>query len=875
MPGDDLNTPWTLDAAQVARDLGVDPAQGLGDAEAARRLRRNGPNRLAAVRARSVLAILWAQLRSLLVGLLAVAAGIGFLSGDRVEAIAILAVIALNTAIGFFSELRAVRSMEALRRIGVTTCRVRRGGRLRELPAHALVAGDIVLLEGGDVVPADLRLLEAARVQVDESALTGESLPVGKHADPLPDATPLAERACMLYRGTAVSAGTALGVVTATGMATELGAISRLVGAARPQATPLERRLDRLGQRLAVLAVLTAVAVIAVGLVRHHAPMLMVMTGIALAVAALPEGLPVVATLSLARGMHRMARRNALINRLAAVETLGATTVICTDKTGTLTENRLTVTHLVLPEPAPCEAPADAVPSALATARAHLLDAGRRCNNAVLDGDQGIGDPLEIALLQAARDLPATDAPRVSEEPFDPVRRLMATVHGAAGDYRVAVKGAPEAVLARCVAVAQDDGDRPLDAAQGRDWLAANEALAARGLRVLALACRQCDTLPDDPYADLVLLGLVGLMDPPRAQVAQAIADCRGAGIRVVMVTGDQLATARHVAQALGLTDGDGAVLPGDALERPQEHGGEAAVLAGRVFARVSPEQKMALVTRLQARGEVVAMTGDGVNDAPALKQADIGVAMGQRGTQVAREAAAMVLRDDAFASIAAAVAQGRVIFGNIRRFAVYLLSCNLSEVLVVGLATLAGGPLPLLPLQILFLNLVTDVFPALALGAGEADGSEMRQRPRPSGEPILTARHWRQVAGYGLAITVVTLLAFAIALGPLAATPSQAVVVAFLTLALAQLWHVVNMRPAGSPLLRNTITRNRYMWAAVALCLALLGAAVYWPPLARVLHLAPPDAAQWGLIGAASVLPVVGRLALDWLRGGARHATP
>jgi Ca2+-transporting ATPase len=874
-----MSSPWALDAPRVARDLGVDPAQGLSQAEAARRLRRDGPNRLGAVRRRRLLSILWAQLRSLLVGLLAVAAGIGFVAGDRVEAIAILAVIALNTAIGFFSELRAVRSMEALRRLGVTTCRVRRDGRLHALPTDALVRGDLVLLEGGDVVPADLRVLEAARVQVDEGALTGESLPVAKHADPLPAGTPLAERACMLYRGTAVSAGTALGVVTATGMDTELGAISRLVGEIKPQATPLERRLDRLGQRLAVLAVLIAVGVIGVGVAQHHAPMIMVMTGIALAVAALPEGLPVVATLSLARGMHRMARRNALVNRLAAVETLGATTVICTDKTGTLTENRLTVTHLVLPDAGPRELPADAVPPDLAAARARLLDAGRRCNNAVLHGEQGLGDPLEVALLLAARDLPALDGARLAEEPFDPVRRLMATVHEVAQGCRVAVKGAPEAVLARCVAVADGDGARPLDEAQRRQWLAANETLAAGGLRVLALAQCDCQAPPEDPYADLVLLGLVGLMDPPRADVAAAIADCRAAGIRVLMVTGDQLATARHVAQTLGLLDlteggSDGArVMPGAALERPQDHGGEAAVLEARVFARVSPAQKMALVTRLQVRGEVVAMTGDGVNDAPALKQADIGVAMGKRGTQVAREAADMVLRDDAFASIAAAVAQGRVIFGNIRWFAVYLLSCNLSELLVVGLATLAGGPLPLLPLQILFLNLVTDVFPALALGAGEADGSEMRRPPRPSGEPILTARHWRQVAGYGMVITVATLSAFAIALGPLAATAQQAVVVAFLTLALAQLWHVFNMRPAGSGWLRNGVTRNPYVWTALALCLALLGAAVYWPPLATVLHLSPPDAAQWVLIGAASLLPVFARLAADCLRGGARHA--
>ncbi|WP_372717057.1 cation-translocating P-type ATPase [Immundisolibacter sp.] len=858
------SAPWCRPAAEVARELGVDPAIGLDSQHATQRLRRDGPNRLRRVKPRSLAAILWAQLSSLLVGLLAVAAGIGFVSGDTVEAYAILVVIVLNTAIGFASELRAVRSMEALRRLGVTSSRVRRDGALQELPAAAVVVGDIVLLEGGDLVPADLRVLESARLQVDESSLTGESLPVTKRADPVLPETPLADRTCMLHRGTSISAGTALGVVTATGMATELGMISHLLAKAEPQATPLEKRLDRLGQRLAGLAVVIAAAIAATGFSDEHDLTLMVMTGIALAVAALPEGLPVVATLSLARGMRRMARRNALINRLAAVETLGATTVICTDKTGTLTENRLAVTHLVLPGAGPVESPADTVPTSLEGARERLLRAGQLCNNAALvgDGNKGIGDPLEVALLQAARGLPPAQAERLREEPFDPVRRLMATVHTARKGYYIAVKGAPEAVLAHCVAVADGDpSPLPLTAARLQQWLAANEALAARGLRVLALAQGFGDQLPTDMYADLTLLGLIGLMDPPRADVAAAIAQCRAAGIRVVMVTGDHLATARYVAQALKLAeglDGSAAALPGDALDHPQDHGGEDAVLGAGVFARVSPAQKMALITRLQARGEVVAMTGDGVNDAPALRQADIGVAMGQRGTQVARQAAAMVLRDDAFASIAAAVAQGRVIFDNIRRFAVYLLSCNLSEVLVVGLAALAGGPLPLLPLQILFLNLVTDVFPALALGAGEADGSEMRRPPRPPGEAILTRRHWWQVVGHGASITVATLLAFWLAIGPLRATAEQAVSVSFLTLALAQLWHVFNMRPAGSSRWRNPVTRNPYVWAALVLCLGLLGLAVYLPPLAGVLQLVPPDTQQWAVILAASLMPVL-----------------
>ena len=861
--------PWSEPPQQVADGLGVDPVRGLDQGAAAARLRREGPNRLQAIKPRSLLGILWAQLRSLLVGLLAVAAVIGFLSGDVVEAYAILAVIALNTAIGFFSELRAVRSMEALRRLGVTRCRVRRDGQLRELAAEALVPGDVVLIEGGDLVPADLRLIEAARLQVDESALTGESLPVDKQLEPVPADTPLAERRCMLYRGTAVHAGSALGVVTATGMRTEVGAISRLVAQAAPQSTPLEQRLDRLGRRLAVLTLAVAAVIGALGLLEARDPMMMVMTGIALAVAALPEGLPVVATLSLARGMRRMARRNAVIKRLSAVETLGATTVICTDKTGTLTENRLTVTHLVLPGGEPAQVPIDAVPDGLRDRAARLLDVGRLCNNAELNEHGGVGDPLEVALLQAASSLPPPAPERLAEEPFDPVRRLMATVHADEGGCRVAVKGAPEAVLERSVAQADTDGrPQPLTAEQRRQWLEANQALAQRGLRVLALGERYCPTVPDDLYTEVVLLGLVGFMDPPRAEVKPAIAQCRAAGIRVVVVTGDQPATAGFVAQELGLLDSDGKVplvLPGEALERPEDYGGEAVVLAASVFARVSPEQKMALVTRLQAQGEVVAMTGDGVNDAPALRQADIGVAMGQRGTDVARQTAAMVLRDDAFASIASAVAQGRVIFANIRRFVVYLLSCNLSEVLVVGLATLAGGPLPLLPLQILFLNLVTDVFPALALGAGEADGGEMRGPPRPPAEPILTRQHWWRICGYSGAITLSTLLAFALALGPLAATQRQAVAVAFLTLALAQLWHVFNMRPAGSSRWSNAITRNPYVWGALAICVLLVGLAVFFPPLAEVLQLARPTPQQWALVIVASVLPALPAV----LRGG------
>jgi Ca2+-transporting ATPase len=818
----------------VLDGLSVRPEQGLSEDEAAARLLRHGPNELEEARPRSAWAILLGQLGSVIMALLAAAAVVSLAFGEVIDAVAIVAVLAINVAIGFFSELRATRSMEALRKLGSVKARVRRGGATREVPARDLVPGDVVVLEGGDVVSADLRVLEASRLQADESTLTGESAPVDKGTDPLPPDTPLVERANMLFRGTSAVRGSGAGVVVATGMATELGRIALLVEQAEEEVTPLEKRLEALGRKLVYATLLIAVVTTIVGILAGRETFLMVEMGIALAVAAIPEGLPIVATIALARGMWRLARRNALVNRLSAVEALGATNVVMTDKTGTLTENRMTLARVVLPEGRVVELPAPPEPPLIAA-----LEIGVLCNNASLPA---VGDPLEVALLHGAKGLPVRALPRVREEAFDATLRMMATVHRDGDGFLYAVKGAPEAVVHAC-------GSPP-------GWLERNEALAREGARVLAVARKRGGTGDLAPYEGLEMVGLLGLLDPPRADAREAVGACGRAGISVVMVTGDHAATAGAIARAVGIEDGR-VVLGRDlgALTRRE-------LLDVRVFARVAPEQKLELVRAHQEGGAVVAMTGDGVNDAPALKKADIGIAMGLRGTDVAREAADVVLKDDAFSSIVAAIRQGRIIFGNVRKFVFYLLSCNASEILLVAGATVAEASLPILPLQILFLNLVTDVFPALALALGEGEGAVMERPPRDPREPVLTGRHWLGIAAYGGVMTACALGAHACSVLGLGYGVDRAITVAFLTLAFAQVLHVFNMRDRGTPFLRNEITRSPWVWGAVALCAVLLLAAVYVDPLSRVLRLPPPDGRGWVVILLAA--------GLTWVAGQA-----
>ncbi|MGD8613610.1 MAG: cation-transporting P-type ATPase [Desulfobacterales bacterium] len=878
--------PWSYSWEEVTGDLQVAPDDGLSSKEIRSRRRRFGPNRLHAKDRRSAWAILVGQIKNLIILLLAVATAVSFAFAQWLEGVAIAIAIFLNVAFGFFTELRATRSMEALQRMSRVTARVRRGAENNLAPSEKLVPGDIVEIEGGDIVPADMRLVEASRLKVDESPLTGESVPVEKQIEKIDADASLAERSNMLFKGTAVAAGSGLGVVTATGMDTELGRIASLSEAAEAEETPLEKRLNRLGYRLVWLTLSIAGVVIISGIVAGKELFLMIETAIALAVAAAPEGLPVVATIALARGMWRMLRHNALINRLSAVETLGSTTVICTDKTGTLTQNSMTMTRILVGAERSgivtfelkdsdgdkkFVQDRDPVQSNNAEQLAEILKAGVLCSNASLKKESAdaaaAGDPMELAILEAARtielerDRLLETLPEVREEAFDRSVKMMATFHEQNGSFRIAVKGAPEAVLSACTKIRSADGEGKLEDDLRETWLEQNRKLARDGQRILAAATKTCDSQEANPYQDLVFLGLFGMQDPVRDKVASAIGDCRQAGIDIVMVTGDQPETARSIGREAGLlSDAENQIVEGDRLEDSDDlsDNRRRELLETKIFSRVTPEQKLNLIKLHQRANQVVAMTGDGVNDAPALKKADIGIAMGQRGTQVAQEAADMILKDDAFNTIVTAIQQGRTIFENVRKFILYLLSGNVGEILIVAVAILAGWPLPLLPLQILYLNMIGDVFPALALAVGGGDPLSMRQPPRAPKEPILTRSHWFAIGGYGVLITVCVLSAYALAFRWLGADTDRAVTVSFITLAFARLWHVFNMRAPGTSLIRNSITTNPFIWVAIILCVGLLLIGTHAPGLALVLNMVDLGTDGWMLIIGFSLLPLI-----------------
>ncbi len=880
----EIKEPYKLSVEQVSQALGVSPDTGLTEEDVRERLIRFGKNLLKKSEPKSPWVILANQFKSLIVLLLVVAAVLSFIFGDIPEAIAIILVLLLNSAIGFFTEIKAVRSMEALHELVSLSARVRRSGRTVEIPSHDLLPGDVVILDAGDIVPADMRLIKASRMETDESSLTGESVPVPKELTALSEDTTLAERSNMAYMGTPLTRGSGEGLVTAIGLNTEIGCISTLVESASKESTPLEKRLNSLGYKLIAATVVVAVFVIASGALRGRNLFLMIETGIALAVAAIPEGLPVVATIALARGMMRMAKRNALINRLGAVETLGSTGVICTDKTGTLTENKMSVELIAIDEKLIKITRKQKETEAEFVSEGHPIDplgdealrrsieVGVLCNTASItdtaeSSQKNIGDPLEVALLLAgikagiSKQALLDRFPETRLEAFDTSTNMMATFHKAEGTYLVAVKGAPEAVLGVSGSVLRGGGVTALTDEMKDIWLKQNEELGEKGYRIIAHAYKYVESDTSPPYEDLTLLGLICLLDPPRSDVKDAIRKCLGAGINVVMVTGDQPSTALNIAQSLGLTDAKnkkalhGSEI-GNLKEMPDTE--REGVLSAPVLARISPEQKLDIVSMYQSRGLVVAMTGDGVNDAPALKQADIGIAMGTRGTQVAQEASDMVLKDDSFSTIVVAIEQGRIILDNIRKFIYYLISCNVSEILVVSIASFTEMPLPVLPLQILFLNLVTDVFPALALGVGEGEKNIMSSPPMEPGQSILTKRNWLGIVGYGTLMSLSVLGALIISIEHLGYGVERAVSVSFLTLAFVQLFHVFNMRAPGSYFIKNEITRNPYVWGALLLCVIILLLAVYLAPVATVLRVLNPGAMGWLVIISMGLIPLI-----------------
>lgn len=866
--------PHALSAGAVTRLLGVDPAVGLSHLQVVEHRAKFGPNSIQSIRPRPVWRLLVDQFASIVIALLGAAALVAWLTSDAIEAIAILVVLVINALVGFMTEWQAGRALDALRRHTRMTTRVRRDGIELTVEAEDLVPGDIIILNAGDRVPADARLLESYRLQTEESALTGESTPVDKGLQDVPEQTPLSERHPMVYLGTAVSSGRAVAVVVDIGTQTELGRVGHLVATSVKERSPLEVHLTQLGRRLVYVVLAIAVVVMIAGWLRGDGLWTMVEVGISLAVAAVPEGLPAVTTLILALGVLRMAKHKAIMRRLSAVETLGSTTVICADKTGTLTENRMTVREYYLAD----GHRVGIEEGTRAKERDKLLEEALRigvlCNEAVFraDGDKEsvtIGDPTETALLVIADALVLDVSheraihPKLTEQPFHASTKRMTTLHRRTdGQHFAALKGAPAVVLDACSHYAcAPETTCPLDAEARARFAAANEQMADRALRVLGLAIKQfnseIDQLSDeDLETGYTFIGLVGMIDPPRPGVAAAIKNARGAGIRTVMLTGDQLNTGRAIARELGLGGGEPHAVPArDLIGIDQKRLAELARTTD-VFARVSPEDKMRIVEALQQADEIVAVTGDGVNDAPALKRANIGIAMGMRGTEVAKEAADVVLADDNFETIVSAIEGGRTIYSNITKFVHMMFSHNLGEVVMIFTAIALGWPLPLLPLQILWMNLVTDVFPALALAVEPPSRDVMKQRPRDPSSALLSRRLIILIGWQATMIAVLALAAYTWALrmyGPGAHSQT----VALFSLIGAQLGHMFNCRSRTRSAF-DGLFRNPFIWLATFIVVLLQFLAIYFSPLAIVLGTHHLGGTDWMIIGFCFVMPVI-----------------
>lgn len=844
---------------QVLDTLDTDPDQGLSQGEGARRLAGYGENKLEKAKPPGLFRQVLAQLRDPMILVLLAAAALSFFAGggqDWLDTAIILLIVVFNTVISVSQEDNARKALEALEKLAAPRARVLREGVERRLESTHLVPGDILLLEAGDYVPADGRILWAAGLQTDESAMTGESLPVHKRAgDGLPPDTPLAERKNMVIGGTVVTGGRAKVVVTATGMQTEMGKIAGLLLRQGQGETPLQRKMKEVSRVLSLVCVGVCAVMFGVGMLQHRDILDMFLTAVALAVAAIPEGLPAIVTIVLAVGVGRMARRNAIIKRLPAVETLGCASVICSDKTGTLTKNQMTVLEVWTPAPAH---------------RDRALTLGTLCGDAQEGPGGYIGDPTETAIAQAAAQAgleKATlerDMPRRGEAPFDSVRKRMATCHALPnGEALVAVKGAPEAVLARCTHLLGAQGPRPLTDGDRRRIAQVGGDLAGQALRVLAVAQRLQPALPksmaaEGLEAELTFVGLIGMMDPPRPEVRQAVDRCAGAGIRPVMITGDHKDTAVAIAKQLNLYRPGDKAIDGAGLDFLPQETLEEEIEAFSVYARVTPEHKMRIVQAWQRRGHVVAMTGDGVNDAPALKAADIGCAMGKTGTDVAKGAADMILTDDNFATVVAAVEQGRGIYANIRKAIHYLLSCNIGEILTIFLATLLPvSQAPLSPVQLLWLNLVTDSLPALALGMEPVEKTAMTQPPRGKEEPLFSRAFSRRLAWQGALVGGITLLAYGLGFH-LTGTFAVANTMAFATLTFSQLFHAFDVRSETTPLFRLGVLSNKAMNKAFLAGAALQAAVLLAPPLQGVFAVVPMDLAQWGIVLGLALTPLV-----------------
>ena len=851
---------------EAVRLLETDGARGLSRAQAAQRQAKWGKNQLREDRGPGLARRFFRQFQDFMVLILLGAAGVSYLvsrlrgEGEYLDSLIILAIVTANACIGTFQEWRADKAIAALRKLSSPHATVVREGKRQVVDSAQLVPGDLVILQAGDLVPADLRLLKSVDLQTEESALTGESLPVEKDAQALcGQQAPLGERKNTAFAFTAVTAGAGAGVVAATGMDTAVGKIAGMIAREEAPQTPLQERLKETGKLLGLGVLAVCGVIFLLGLLQHRDPLEMFLMAVSLGVAAIPEGLTAVVTIVLAMGVSRLAKQRAIVRHMPAVETLGSTGVICSDKTGTLTQNRMTAVAFS----------GSRGRGSLNSREAQFaLELATLCSNAEA-GERGeiLGDPTEAAFLRACREEKAhleRLAPRVGEIPFSSQRKRMTTVHSLGqGRYRVISKGAPDVLLARCTSCLGEQGPVPLGPGRRAQILGENSALAGEALRVLAVAYRDREDLPRedrDLENGLVFAGLIGLEDPPRPGVKEAVAQCKRAGITPVMITGDHAATALAIARRVGIAGPGDRALTGEDLDRMDEAALARALPGTRVFARVSPAHKVLLVKACQRQGLVAAMTGDGVNDAPALKAADIGCAMGKNGTEVAKSAADMVLTDDDFSTIVSAVREGRGIYRNIRKTIHFLLSCNMGEVLVVLLAFLLDLPAPLLPIQLLWVNLVTDSLPALALGADPMEEDVMEEPPHPKGEGIFSGGMGFSVAVEGCLVGALAFLAYTLGRvwfdGP-GPEPVVGRTMAFCVLSLSQLVHSFNMR-SRRPVLRLGLFSNRKLTAACAFCAFLMVSVVLFPPLAALFQTAALTGFQWLLVAALSLCPLL-----------------
>ncbi|WP_293896199.1 cation-transporting P-type ATPase [Sporocytophaga sp.] len=868
-----------LSGEKVMDFLLSDPKKGLNADEAESRIVQYGPNKLADVKEKSILKILLEQFQNAITYLLAGAAIISLFFHDVTNSIAIGGVILINALIGFFIELQARKSMEGLRSLEISLAKVVRGSELSEINSALLAIGDLVYIKAGDMVPADGRLVNLNNLEINESPLTGESLPVDKICEPLPEPTPLADRTNMVYKGTSVIKGNGYFLVTATGLHTELGKISTMTQSTENVSTPLDAKLEKLTKTLIWITAAMACIFIVAGLLRKQEFYTIVETAIALAVAAIPEGLPIVSTIALAYGMLRLAKRNAIIKKLYSVETLGGTNIIFTDKTGTLTENVMEVNLIAFPHKT-FELKSDFDKRKNLFSNGEVADVENTlhelyltaalCNNASLNLSTGkaIGDPLEIALLKLAYSggIDTNEIKgeyfRVNEKPFSSDTKMMAVMVKSRDGFIVTSKGSVEAILSKCRKYRKDSEVLPIDSSFIKHLHNEAERISSMGLRVLAFAIKHQAEEEQEYLKDLTFIGLVGFLDPPRHDIGFAMESCKTAGVKVIMVTGDHPKTGFTIAKKIGIVEDEeeaNSLMTGAQLQELDIYGRDKErVMNTRVFARVTPAQKFDLVSLYQSEGNIVAMTGDGINDTPALKKADIGIAMGTRGTQVAKDTADVVLKDDSFVSIVEAIFQGRVIFQNIREFIIFLLSCNLSEIVLVVASGFIDPRIVLLPLQILFLNIITDVFPALALGLGQGDRLVMKLPPRNPEAPMLNSNDWKSLVAYCICISGSILCGVLFFEKHYANEPAIIQDMVFYSLAFSQLWHVFNLSSAKSSFFINEITRNKFVWMALAFCSSMLAITGILPAVQRILQVKPLSIEIWGGIILISLMPVV-----------------